>query len=70
MLYIILFFQGPNHLKNNIDAKIIVYNIPSNLFYIESNIYQRKPNIECMILLPTPTPLYQLIVLLCKDMMR
>ena len=52
LLYFTSLFRKPNSSKRNKHASIIVYNIPCNLFYIQSAIPQNISNIECLIYLP------------------
>ena len=56
LIYFPYLFQGPNHLKNNKGANIIVCDIPCDFFYIESMIYQWKSNIEFPLFFPPPNP--------------
>ena len=63
-------FIKPNNFKSSKGSNIIFCNIPCNLLYIELKIPQWKYSIQCMILLPPPTPSYQWVVILWKDNVR
>ena len=66
LLYIYLFVSEKKEKKKK-GVNTSVRNIPCNLLYIGSKIYQWKANIEFLLFFPPPTILYQCIGILWKD---